>query len=192
MATDTTTTSTDTDTSTNSTDTDKGTDTGTDTGKGTDDRLGEGGIKALEAEREARRAAEKAARDAQAELDKIRKAGMSEQERAVAEAKAAGRNEALAEVTDRLVRSEIRAAAAGKLADPGDAAALLGDLKRFVKDGDVDDKAIASAIDELVKAKPYLAPAGSRRTPLPSGDTNTSNRTGFDINAEIRRKAGRY
>lgn len=136
------------------------TDTTTDTGdKGAQtDQLGDAGKKALDEERNARRTAEKAAKDAQAELEKIRSASMSEQEKAVAAAKAEGRDEALKGANERLVRAEVRAAAAGKLADPGDALGLLGDLSTFIgPSGDVDTKAISSAIDGLVKSKPYLS-----------------------------------
>lgn len=51
--------------------------------------LGEGGKKAIAAEREARKAAEDNAKALQAELDKIRQAQMSDLERAQAEAQAA-------------------------------------------------------------------------------------------------------
>ncbi len=120
--------------------------------------LGDAGKKALDEERNARKTAEKQARDAQAELDKIRASSMSDQEKAVAPAKAEGRDEALKTANERLVRAEVKAAAAGKLADPGDALGLLGDLTTFIdKTGDVDTKAITSAIDELVKTKPYLS-----------------------------------
>jgi hypothetical protein len=152
--------------------------------------LGDAGKKALDEERAARRAAEKLAKAHADELDKLRKATMSEQEKAVAEAKAAGRQEALAEANSRLLRSEIRAAAAGKLADPGDAAALLGDLDQFLdKSGEPDVKAITSAIDALVKAKPYLAPAGARPGGLPGGGAKPSS--GTSINDHIRQMAGR-
>jgi hypothetical protein len=65
---------------------------------------------------------------------------------------------ATAKVNQRIIRSEIRAAAAGKLADPKDALTLLGDLSRFDvdDDGNVDEDEIADAIDELLKNKPYL------------------------------------
>lgn len=120
--------------------------------------LGDAGKRALDEERNARRVAERKANEAQAELDKVRSANMSEQEKAVAAAKAEGRDEALKTANERLVRAEVKAAAAGKLADPGDALGLLGDLSAFIdKTGDVDTKAITSAIDELVKAKPYLS-----------------------------------
>jgi len=56
------------------------------------------------------------------------------------------------------VRAEVRAAAAGKLADPSDALRFL-DLAQFEvgEDGDIDQDEIADAIDELLTQKPYLA-----------------------------------
>lgn len=155
-----------------------------------DEQLGDAGVKALEAFKARARTAEKAAKTAEAELEKLRKATMSEQEKAVAEARAVGRAEAVAEANDRLLRAEIRATAAGKLADPADAAALLGDLSTFLTaDGEPNAKAITSAIDELVKAKPYLAPQGARPWPLPGGGAKPSN--GQSINDVIRQRAGR-
>lgn len=154
------------------------------------DGLGDAGKAALAAERAARKAAEKAAKDAGAELEKLRKASMTDTEKAIAEAKAEGRQAAMAEANQRLLRSEIRAAAAGKLADPDDAPLLLGDLDGFLDaQGEPNTKAISSAIDGLVKAKPYLASAGSRPGPLPGGGAKPSK--GSDINAEIRQMAGR-
>lgn len=153
-----------------------------------DDGLGEAGKKALNDERSARKAAEKAAKDAREELEQLRTAGLSDTEKKIAEAKADGRKTALVEANQRILRSEIRSAAAGKLADPADAAALLGDLDQFLdKDGEPDTKAITSAIDALVKAKPYLASAGSGPKPLPGGGAKPSN--GFSINDDIRARA---
>lgn len=143
----------------------------------TDDTLGPAGEKALAEERAARKLAEKSAKDATAELEKLRKESMTDQEKAVAEARAEGRKEALATATDRLLRAEIKAAGS-KLADPGDAVAHLrdaGDLGRFLSDdGEVDTKAISSAIDDLVKAKPYLA-ATAKPGALPGGGAKPSS-----------------
>lgn len=151
--------------------------------------LGDAGKKALDEERAARKEAEKAAKALQTELDKIKTANMSEQEKAVAAARAEGREAALAEANDRLLRSEIRAAAGGKMADPSDAPALLGDLAVFLdRDGEPDQKAIVSAIDALVKAKPYLAIAGLKPGPLSGGGAKPSS--GLSLNDEIRRAAG--
>src|SRR5690606_12693513 len=78
--------------------------------------------------------------------------------------------EALAHASSRVVRAEVLAAAAGKLADPQDAVRLL-DLDEFEinEDGEVDRAAIAAAVDGLVAAKPYLSGSrdpefGARRT----------------------------
>jgi len=69
--------------------------------------LGEGGKKAIQAEREARKAAEKAAADLQAQLDQIQQAQMSDLERAQAEARAA--SEAAAKAQSEALRWRIAA-----------------------------------------------------------------------------------
>lgn len=156
----------------------------------TEPDLGDAGKRALDEERAARKDADRKLKAAEAALEKIKAASMTEQERAVAEAKAQARAEVLEEANERLLRSEIRAAAAGKLTDPDDAPALLGDLGRFLADdGEINTKAIKSAIGELVKSKPYLAVAGSRPGPLPGGGARPSS--GTSINDEIRQMAGR-
>lgn len=161
-----------------------------------DDTLGPAGEKALAEERAARKVAEKAAKDAQSELDKVRKANMTDQEKAIAEARAEARKEALGVASDRMLRSEIRAAAGTKLADPADAVAHLrdaGDLDRFLSDdGDVDTKAISSAIDDLVKQKPYLS-AQARPGALPGGGAKPSNGQSPDdwLRREYAAKSGK-
>lgn len=104
---------------------------------------------------------------AERELAELRRSQMSESEKAVAEAKAAGRQEAMAEVSGRLLAAEVRAAAAGKLADPADAVRLLDfDALDLVNDdGTVKPKEVESAIDDLIKAKPYLAPSSAAPSP---------------------------
>jgi len=147
--------------------------------------LGEAGLRALRAERNRADAAERARLAAEAERDELRKKNQTAEEKAIDDAKKAGRDEATLEANRRIARSEIRAAAGGKLQDPEDAATLLGDLDRFIVKGEVDSKAITSAIDELVKAKPYLAAAGKAR-PLPGGGATQSSGTSF--NDTLRRK----
>lgn len=134
-----------------------------------DDELGDGGKKALDTERKARRDAEKLLKDQLVELDKLREATQTEQEKAVAEATKKAVSEAVGSANARILRAEVKAAAAGKLADPADAVAML-DLGDFTvtDDGDVDGKAIAKAIDELVEAKPYLG-VEQRPTAVPTG-----------------------
>lgn len=121
------------------------------------DALGDAGKQALDRmkarwqkERDRRAAAEEAlaaanktsSDDEKPDLDKIR-----------AEADQA----ATAKVNERLLRSEIRAAAAGKFQDPKDALAHL-DLSKFEvdEDGNVDEEEISDALAELLEKKPYL------------------------------------
>lgn len=136
------------------------------------------GEQALAAWKDRAKAAEKDAKranDAEAELAKLRAASMSDTEKAVAAAKAEGRTEALSTVNGRLLRAEVKAAAAGKLADPDDACSMI-DLDQFKvgDDGNVDTSAIAKAIDVLVKAKPYLA-SGAKPGALPGGGATPAN-----------------
>lgn len=137
---------------------------GTSTTTTEEETLGEGGKRALEDERKARRDAEKRAAAVEKELDELRKKGLSEQERAVEEAKNAGKSESDAAWRSRTVRLAVKAAAGGKAADPGDIPALLGDLDRFVDDdGEVLEKDLDDAIEKLLKAKPYLRATATRR-----------------------------
>lgn len=117
------------------------------------------------------------------ELEQFRAAQLTEHEKAIQEA----RNEALAEGraigNQRLVRAEVIAAAAGKVADPSDAYAILtanGTLSDLAvdEDGNVDTEMVAALIEDLVKAKPHLAavrsPGFGARTPAdtPSQDSD--------------------
>lgn len=116
-------------------------------------------------------------------LDRMKAKLKSERERRIAaEAKAAAAPEgdeaekvrheaesaALAKANTRIVRAEVKAAAAGKLNDPTDALNFL-DLSQFEvdDDGDVDTDEINEAIAELVRTKPYLAAQGGTSKPKP-------------------------
>jgi len=124
------------------------------------------------------------------ELAEMKARHQTSEEKAIEAAKKSGREEALLEVNGRIVKSEIRAAAAAKVSDPEDAVTFLGNLDRFIVKGEVDTKAISSAIDELVKAKPYLAViATGKPRPLPGG--GATPQSGVSINDAIRQKAGR-
>lgn len=150
--------------------------------------LGPAGMKALRAERAAREAAERDRDKLTTERDELKAKTQSEAEKAIEAAKKEGREEATLEANRRIAKSEVRAAAGGKVADVDDAVTLLGDLDRFIVKGEVDSKAIATAIETLVKDKPYLAPVGKAR-PLPGGGaTQTSGSTFNDaIRSKIRR-----
>ncbi|MFC8494718.1 hypothetical protein ACFUJU_28780 [Streptomyces sp. NPDC057235] len=122
------------------------------------DALGDKGKRALasmkgkwRSEREKRKALEEqlAQKDTADEADKVRR-----------EAESA----ATAKANARIVRAEVKAAAAGKLSDPADAYRFL-DLTQFEvdDDGNVDSDEVADAIDDLIKTKPYLAAATAKR-----------------------------
>ena len=111
---------------------------------------------ALEDERRQRRKVE-------ADLEKLRTQGMTDQERAIAEARAAGKAEAESAAAHQLAAAEFRAQAAGKLANPEAALAVL-DLAKLLKDGQPDRDAIAAVIAQLavVPPPPGHVPAGPR------------------------------
>jgi hypothetical protein len=126
---------------------------------GTDD-LGDAGKKALDS----MKARWKTERDARRKLEEEMEAlkapaasGTTDQPDA-AEIKRQATRDANAKANARILKSEIKAAAAGKLADPSDALAYL-DPKSFEVDdnGDVDAEELADAIDDLLTRKPYLA-----------------------------------
>ena len=83
-------------------------------------------------------------------------------------------HEAIVRANARIVKSEVKAAAKGVLADPADAYKFL-DLDQFEvdDDGNVDEDDIADAIADLVKKKPYLAAQGGRRF---QGDASSGTR----------------
>lgn len=127
----------------------------------------------------------KANKKAADDLEKQRKAAMTEAERAVAEAEERGRKAATSDFGSRLAKSEFVAAAARR--NPSfDAAAVLEDLNlaRFVTDdGEPDAKAIEAAVVRLVP-EPSGSPSfdGGARTPPPV-------QTG--MSSLIRKAAGR-
>lgn len=131
-----------------------------------DEPLGDGGVRALKAERDRAKAAEAEVRTLRAERDealaKLADAGKPEAEQAIAAARREGQAEATATVAAAanlaVARQALLAEAKGRLADPSDAAAFI-DLTDF-KVGDnfaVDATQVASAVDELLTRKPHLA-----------------------------------
>ena len=115
----------------------------------------EGLKKALKAEHLARREAERKARDLEAEKEN---AGKEPAEQALAQARREAAAEATRAADSRILRSEIRAAAKGRLADAGDALVYLNlDEFEVGDDGDIDSEAIEDAIADLLTRKPYLA-----------------------------------
>lgn len=124
--------------------------------------------------------------DALRELVTKSKGQTSEADERVAKERA----EVLSKANSRIVKSEIKAAAANLFADPTDAVKFL-DLDDYEvdEDGNVDEKAIARDLKSLLRDKPHLAKKGrepgfepgSRRTPEGAPD----------MSARIRQMAGR-
>lgn len=127
--------------------------------------LGDAGKKALDAMKAERNAAREEARAAAAERDRLK--AESEGRKAEYEAEQKAREletAALTKANERILKAEVRAAAAAKLADPADALRFI-DLSDFEvgSDGEVDASAINAAIDNLITTKPYLAAQGGKR-----------------------------
>lgn len=133
--------------------------------------LGDAGKKALDAERDARKASDRRTRQLETELDALKKSSMTDSEKLIADAKDAGRAEASATFGTRLVKSEFIAQAA-KHNPAFDTAKILDDLNlaRYVDDdGEPDTKAIAEAVTRLVPAAggtiPQSLDLGTRTIP---------------------------
>lgn len=151
--------------------------------------LNDGGKRALDEERRARRLAQKELKSLKGELDELRGASQTETERAITQAKAEARRDALKDVNARIVRSEVRALAGGKFADPADAVHFLGDLDEYIDEGgEPDVKKIGRALDTVLKEKPYL-----RSSPAPAGNGDGGPRGESaavdDFNSAFRRMA---
>lgn len=126
--------------------------------------LGDPGKKALDAERAARKAAERERADLAAKLKAYEDAQKTEAER-LAE-RAAQAEKTAAESTARAVKAEVKALADG-FADRDDAVLYLGDLSQYTSGGAVDTDAIATALADVLERKPHLAKAAQPRTPAP-------------------------
>lgn len=125
------------------------------------------------------------------ELADLKASTGSEQEKAVAAARTEATTEAATRYKARIVTSEIKAAAGGKLADPADAVRLL-DLTTFELDDndELDAAQVLAAIDGLLKAKPYLAAKEAPRAPgsADQGARITSKQTPAESIAEAEAK----
>ncbi len=124
--------------------------------------LGDAGKKALDTMKAERNAAKAAAKQAIAEAEELRAQIANKdkpaEEIALENARNEGRTEATKAGNLRVLKSELKAIATGKLADPTDAHLYI-DLATFDvnDDGDPDSDALAEAIDKLLIAKPHLA-----------------------------------
>lgn len=124
--------------------------------------LGDPGKKALDAMKADRNAARQQARELQEQIDALKAQAEGREAEHQAELERRKVEEAaLAKANERILKAEVRAAAASKLADPADALRFI-DLSEFEvgTEGDVDSEAISDAIAGLLKSKPYLAAQG--------------------------------
>lgn len=127
--------------------------------------LGDAGKRAIDSMKAERNEARAAHKQAIAELEALKAAAEGrEQEHQAQLERQRLKDEALAVANQRILKAEVRAAAAGKLADPADALKFI-DISSFevTDDGVTDTAAIASAIDVLLGDKPYLAAQGGKR-----------------------------
>jgi hypothetical protein len=140
------------------------------------DSLGDAGKKALDAMKAKWRDADKAAKATANDFAAYKATAEGrEAEHKTDQANQKVRDDALSAANQRILKAEVRAAAATKLADPADALRFL-DLSSFEvgEDGEIDAATVAAAIDDLIASKPYLAAQGGKRF-QGSGDTGTRN-----------------
>jgi ribosomal protein L35 len=128
------------------------------------DSLGDPGKRALDSMKSKWHTERKRRRDLETELEKLRNGANRDDAPDAETIRQQAEQAATSKANARIVRSEIRAAAAGKLNDPKDALTFLN-LDQFEVDenGEVDTDEIADAIDDLLKRKPYLAAATAKR-----------------------------
>lgn len=102
----------------------------------------------------------KANKGAADELEALKAAQMTEQEKAVKAAKDEGRTAALAEAAPHIAQARLEAAAARAGVDLSAFAEYI-DVSKFIADGAVDDKAIKAAVDKFAKLAPAKGPGRS-------------------------------
>ncbi|MCU1675344.1 MAG: hypothetical protein JWM93_102 [Frankiales bacterium] len=129
------------------------------------------------------------AREQQAELDRLRQASLTDNERAIEAAKAEGKSEAMKGLAPQLVAAELRAQTTGRLTDDQRTALLEGiDHTAFLTgDGVVDTAKVTAWIDRI-------APTGGTGSGFPN--LGQGRRQGADISgaeqgrAEAERRFG--
>lgn len=124
------------------------------------------------------------------ELQQLQAASQTAQEKA--EARAVKAEQTAADAVQHSVKAEVKAIATGEFADPSDAALYLGDLSRFIKDGETDADGIEAALKDVLKAKPHLAArATTTDVGLGTRSGTTAASPNQQMNDTIRRAAGR-
>jgi hypothetical protein len=101
-------------------------------------------------------------------------------------------SEVLGKANARILRSEIRALAADVFADPQDAVLNLNlDDYEVDDEGSVPERRIKADLADLLKRKPHLAKVSKRLDPELGPRGRAPQGKGNDMNALIRRAAGR-
>lgn len=143
-----------------------------------DQPLGEGGIRALQAERDRATELQRQLTAVTGERDQLRSATQTEHERAVTTAREEGKAEVTQTMNRHLVAAKIEAAAATKgFHDPTDAVASLGE--RFgeitVTNGAPDAQQVTAMVEALATTKPHLVrqqqPAAPQHAGIPGHGT---------------------
>lgn len=156
--------------------------------------LGDAGKKALDAMKAERNKARDEARDLKARFEALEaKVAGKEAEFTAAQETQRVKDEALSAANERILKAEIRAAAAQKLADPKDALRFLN-LSDFEvdSDGEADASQIAKAIDDLIASKPYLAAQGKRFQGSADGGARKESSKSIDDQIAEATKAGNH
>lgn len=131
--------------------------------------LGDPGKRALDATKAKWKSERDRRRKLEAELAELRNAAAKDQgddgdTPDAEEIRRQAEQAATAKANQRIIRAELRAAAAGKLADPSDVAVFLDPAEFEVNEnGEVDAEEIAEAISDLLTRKPHLAAGPTRR-----------------------------
>lgn len=162
------------------------------------DGLGDAGKAAIAAERKRASVAEKENKTLKARLDEIESANQTETEKAISAARKEAAEAATAEVTqsfrDRILKSEVKAQATGKFADPDDAISLLklDHDEVFDDDGEVQADVLAKHLDALLERKPHLKadPSGGRPVGDADAGRGSSEAPGSPIEAHNQWLAG--
>jgi hypothetical protein len=139
----------------------------------TDEQLGEGGKGALQAERKAAREALKRAEAAERELEALRTANQSDQEKAIAAARKEGAAEAQTRADAKVRRSEVRRVLATAGCIDVDIAATAGDFSELAVTDDGDVEGLEKAVTAFRTAHPALF-----ATKRPTGSADAGSVTG--------------
>lgn len=150
--------------------------------------LGDPGKQALDRMKAKVREATVARRTAEAEIERLTAAASAIDPEKI---EARVRAELVAEGVKTRAVDRIEVHAAKMSVDPDVARAMLATkADSFIADGQVDDKAIAEALEALVKEKPYLAARAGRFTGSADGGARAATAAPDDMNSIIRKAAG--